>query len=155
MPIRPENRARCPADWKAISKRIRHERAGNTCECTGECDDHDGRCDAPNGELILRGKADPARWVLSTEELFDALMGAVSGCCEIDEDYPWREPVKVVLTVAHLDHTPENCDDSNLRAMCQRCHLRYDAAHHATQRALNRAKKAGQGFLFPVDTGEE
>lgn len=37
---------------------------------------------------------------------------------------------KVVLTVAHLDHQPENCSDENLRAMCQRCHLRYDAHHH-------------------------
>lgn len=36
----------------------------------------------------------------------------------------------VVLTVAHLDHDPANCDDSNLMAMCQRCHLRYDAHHH-------------------------
>lgn len=27
----------------------------------------------------------------------------------------------VVLTVAHLDHTPEHCDDTNLRAMCQGC----------------------------------
>lgn len=36
----------------------------------------------------------------------------------------------VVLTVAHLDHTPENCADDNLKAMCQRCHLRYDAHHH-------------------------
>ena len=34
---------------------------------------------------------------------------------------------RVVLTVAHLDHQPENCDPSNLRAMCQRCHNRYDA----------------------------
>lgn len=37
---------------------------------------------------------------------------------------------KVVLTVAHLDHTPENCSDENLMAMCQRCHLRYDQHHH-------------------------
>lgn len=37
---------------------------------------------------------------------------------------------KVILTVAHLDHTPEHCDDENLMAMCQRCHLRYDAHHH-------------------------
>jgi hypothetical protein len=36
----------------------------------------------------------------------------------------------VVLTVAHLDHTPENCGDDNLRAMCQGCHLHYDRAHH-------------------------
>ena len=33
---------------------------------------------------------------------------------------------KIVLTVAHLDHTPENCDLDNLRALCQKCHLAYD-----------------------------
>lgn len=33
---------------------------------------------------------------------------------------------KVVLTVAHLNHTPEDCDPDNLAAMCQRCHLTYD-----------------------------
>lgn len=37
---------------------------------------------------------------------------------------------KVVLTIAHLDHTPENCNLENLRAMCQRCHLTYDAKFH-------------------------
>ena len=36
----------------------------------------------------------------------------------------------IVLTIAHLDHVPENCADENLRAWCQRCHLRYDAEHH-------------------------
>lgn len=36
---------------------------------------------------------------------------------------------KVVLTVAHLDHTPENNKDENLKAMCQRCHNRYDREH--------------------------
>jgi hypothetical protein len=35
----------------------------------------------------------------------------------------------VILTVAHLDHTPEHCDDSNLRHMCQGCHLHYDREH--------------------------
>ena len=37
----------------------------------------------------------------------------------------------VVLTVAHLDHDPTNNGESgdrpNLKAMCQRCHNRYDA----------------------------
>jgi 5-methylcytosine-specific restriction endonuclease McrA len=34
----------------------------------------------------------------------------------------------VVLTVAHLDHQPENCaDPENMKALCQRCHNRYDA----------------------------
>lgn len=40
----------------------------------------------------------------------------------------------VVLTAAHLDHTPENCDPANLRAMCQLCHLAYDQEHHARTR---------------------
>lgn len=57
----------------------------------------------------------------------------------------------VVLTVAHLDHNPANCSDLNLMALCQRCHLRYDARLHAqhareTRQAkkLAAAKAAGQ-----------
>ena len=51
MPIRPENRDRYPKDWKAISERIRFERAEGRCECEGECGiDHGGRCDARHGE---------------------------------------------------------------------------------------------------------
>jgi len=38
---------------------------------------------------------------------------------------------RVVLTVAHLNHTPEDCRDENLKAMCQGCHLHYDREHHA------------------------
>lgn len=35
---------------------------------------------------------------------------------------------KVILTVMHLDHDPENekIQDKRLRAACQRCHLNYD-----------------------------
>lgn len=52
----------------------------------------------------------------------------------------------VVLTVAHLDHTPENCDPSNLRAMCQGCHLHYDRDHHAeTARATRQAAREESG----------
>lgn len=57
---------------------------------------------------------------------------------------------KVVLTVAHLDHTPEHCDDDNLRAMCQGCHLHYDLEHHAQtrQRARTAALEAQMDSLF-------
>lgn len=41
---------------------------------------------------------------------------------------------KIVLTVAHRDHDPMNCDPENLRAYCQRCHLRYDQVHHMRKR---------------------
>ena len=51
----------------------------------------------------------------------------------------------VILTVAHLDHTPENCDPRNLMAACQACHLAYDAEHHAaTRRATIAAELAAQ-----------
>jgi len=46
---------------------------------------------------------------------------------------------RVVLTVAHLDHTPANCNESNLRALCQRCHLAYDAEQHKAQASHTRA----------------
>lgn len=46
---------------------------------------------------------------------------------------------QVVLTTAHLDHTPENCEDDNLRAMCQSCHLNYDRSHHAETRRASLA----------------
>jgi 5-methylcytosine-specific restriction endonuclease McrA len=37
------------------------------------------------------------------------------------------------LTVAHLDHDPEN-DNARLEAMCAPCHLRYDAPEKARRR---------------------
>ena len=51
---------------------------------------------------------------------------------------------RVVLTVAHLDHDETSSDPANLRAMCQRCHLTYDARHHAANAAATRRRKAPQ-----------
>lgn len=85
MPIRPENKARYPKDWKAISKQVRED-ADQCCEGSPTYPD----CRAENGK-------------------------------------PHPETgSKVVLTVAHLDHQPENCERSNLKAWCQRCHNTYD-----------------------------
>ncbi|MYZ37103.1 MULTISPECIES: hypothetical protein [unclassified Streptomyces] len=58
---------------------------------------------------------------------------------------------QVILTVAHLDHTPENVDPTNLLAMCQGCHLHYDRDHHAETRAKTRAAalaESGQLNIF-------
>ena len=70
------------------------------------------------------------------------------GKCEGSPQYPNCEaehgkshPVtssKVILTVAHLDHNPQNNVPSNLRTMCQRCHLTYDAKYHARNAAKAR-----------------
>lgn len=57
---------------------------------------------------------------------------------------------KVVLTVGHLDHDINNNSFFNLRAMCQRCHLRYDAKRHAHTRRQNRIGKAQLKIPFKL-----
>ena len=55
--------------------------------------------------------------------------------------------VRIVLTTAHLDHTPENNALENLAAMCQGCHLHYDIDHHVQsmrERRLQALEAAGQ-----------
>lgn len=48
--------------------------------------------------------------------------------CRAENGKPHPETSsKVVLTVAHLNHLPEDCRDENLKAWCQRCHNVYDA----------------------------
>ncbi len=48
---------------------------------------------------------------------------------------------RVVLTVAHLCHTPE-CRE-HVKAMCQGCHLHYDKVHHQASRARTREVSGG------------
>lgn len=54
---------------------------------------------------------------------------------------------KVVLTTAHMDHRKENNSFSNLRHLCQRCHLTHDAKQHAQNRKYGRNWKKKQIFL--------
>ena len=118
MPIRPENRARYPADWSTVVVPRIAARSGGRCECRGECGrppyhlGEDGRCVNRNGE--------PA-------------VGTGS---------------RVVLTVAHFDHVPEHCEDGNLGHFCQGCHLHYDREHHAQTRAATRRQGKAAGELF-------
>jgi hypothetical protein len=40
----------------------------------------------------------------------------------------------VVLTVHHKDRNPAHCDDGNLIALCQACHLEADQDRHVANR---------------------
>jgi len=53
---------------------------------------------------------------------------------------PGRKIIRIVLTIAHLDHNPENCADDNLRAWCQLHHNRYDRQHRNQTRRQSRMK---------------
>ncbi len=117
MPIRPENRSRYPKDWSAISARIR-QRAGNRCEECGVGNyDLGGR--SPDGRFWMAQPTGEGSLGLSWPR-----PGHYAWCIG------WPEQIRIiriVLTVAHLDHQPENCTPDNLKALCQRCHLRLDA----------------------------
>lgn len=61
---------------------------------------------------------------------------------------------RVVLTVAHLPAAAGtmDCRDEVLAALCQRCHLGLDRAHHLAKAAETRRRKrvaAGQLELVP------
>ena len=59
---------------------------------------------------------------------------------------------KIVLTVHHLDFDKHHDAPTNLRAMCQRCHLRCDAPLRAERRKRSEDQKAGQTRLWPLAT---
>ncbi|MDH6226236.1 hypothetical protein [Streptomyces sp. MJP52] len=81
--------------------------------------------------------------------------GTHTGRCPNRNGHPaYGTGSKVVLTVAHLDHTPENCDPDNLRAMCQACHLNYDSSHHARTRARTRAAALAASGQLSLDAQE-
>lgn len=106
--------------------------------------------------------ADRARYPRDWRQISDSIrFGRAAGRCECtgqcgtghpgrcDARHGETHPVTgsaVVLTTAHLDHAPENCDPGNLAAMCQRCHLAYDAGQHAATAARTRAERAAAGM---------
>ena len=100
-----------PINWRMIRHRIL-KRAGDRCECTGEC----------------------------------GLHSTTGRCVEINKTKANFANGKVVLTIAHLDHDESNINikDERLKAMCQRCHLRYDVPEKKKRRF---DKKAISRFL--------
>jgi len=55
---------------------------------------------------------------------------------------------KVVLTVAHLNHEKHDLSESNLAALCQKCHLGHDLERHNINRKYGRLTRELNGDLF-------
>jgi hypothetical protein len=118
MPIKPENKHRYPSNWNQISAEIRFTRARNRCEM----------CGIANNLIIKRYKNQTWRQACPAEieMVFSRIKNSRTS---FTESLKYHGLVRVILTVAHLDHNPENCDETNLKAMCQKCHNTYDARH--------------------------
>lgn len=138
MPIKPENRARYPADWPAIRAAIL-QRARYCCEWPG--------CTARHGTLgYWRPLPTRHEWVPLPRALKDA--GVDKPTEFVCAEGSVVKIILLVLTIAHLDHVPEHCAPENLRAWCQRHHLAYDAKHHAATAYATRKANARTLDLF-------
>lgn len=75
-------------------------------------------------------------WFNTPEEVYE------QGLPTVLAEFYVNKPVTVVLTIAHLDHDEENHDVKldRLGALCQLCHLRYDAKEKY-RRSLENWKK--------------
>ncbi|GGX56457.1 hypothetical protein [Streptomyces chartreusis] len=105
-----------------------------------------------NWPAISRAIKERAGW--RCECLGECGRGTHSGRCpNVHEGEAYGTGSTVCLTTAHLDHTPENCDPANLRAMCQGCHLHLDAGHHAVTRSMTRARALAEAGQLTVDVG--
>jgi hypothetical protein len=110
----PIDYKRYPPNWKTVIRPATLERDNHKCKF----------CGLKNGQIVF------SSWVGKKKEWFDTedkLRATVKeqGLIQFALD----KPVKVVLTIAHLDHDETNFNVSydRLAALCQLCHLRYDA----------------------------
>jgi hypothetical protein len=135
MPIHPALKHHYAADWRRLSDAIRFGRAAGRCEDCGRphhtliCALTDGRWFDPRRQAWRNGRGEPT----PGPEPSDAAT---------------MRQVRVVISTAHLDHDSANRDPVNLRALCQRCHLRHDLAYHLRQRWLTCRRRYAMGDLF-------
>lgn len=118
----PVDYSKYAPNWKTEIRPNILERARDACELCGKA----------NREFIVPSKC-------CREPIFDERNRCLS--C--------RKPrSRIVLTIAHLDHDVTNNKADNLKALCQRCHLRHDAKLHAENARKTRERKSGQMALL-------
>lgn len=141
--------SRYPADWDAISRRIRFGRAKGKCE----------QCGAPHGVEIVRSSIDPARWIWldDADGIYKRPDGSWIRLSDMPDEYDILNYTRVVLTVHHIGiekadgspgdpHDKLDCRDANLIALCQRCHLLADLDDHIAKAHVTRNRKKHEAF---------
>jgi hypothetical protein len=151
MPIRKELRQFYGREWRTVTRPRILARAGNRCE----------QCGKPNHCRVYVWKSSlPARqfhadqyWTLRKrdQEWHYCSLNGATGNFQLFGPGQWRQArrIRVVLTIAHLNHVSGDDRDENLKALCQWCHLNYDKSHHAETRAIRKdaARPLLQGML--------
>lgn len=112
----PIDYSRYPPNWKTEIVPAVIKRAGNKCEI----------CGLENKQMVYSIKI----WIRQDGKYkYQSVWFRSEQDANREKRIGIVTPVKVILTVAHLDHDETNHDVSldRLKALCQICHLRYDA----------------------------
>ena len=173
MPIRADLRHFYGPDWKHITRPLILQRAGGQVtgpdETTGRYTYHGGArcelCGKPDRKTVetisLKSpKSGPADWYMlcwretgsswwfwSNGERSNSPIGDL-----FKQTPQWRKEGRarvsqVVITVAHLNHTPGDDRPENLKALCGFCHLLFDSDHHHETRSAR--KDGARPLLTP------
>jgi hypothetical protein len=150
VPIKPEFRKFYGLQWRTITRPRILARAGDKCE----------QCGKPNHAYI------ETRFAPRTS---DGLM-FWSKLTTRGENTNWYDKngkpvtapqffesaavIRVIICLAHLNHTPGDDGDENLKALCQWCHLRHDKTKHAAAAKVTRVtrKDAARPLLKELTT---
>ena len=115
----PIDYSKYPANWKSeIVPRILG-RAAHKCEICGI--ENKTKATSIALRVNINGKYKIKRfWITNESDIIRMMPFGIP---------KETKEIKVVLTIAHLDHDEENHNipDDRLKAMCQYCHLNYDA----------------------------
>lgn len=124
-PIRAENRGRYPADWRTVIVPAVRERSGDLCEGCGVLNH-------ALGGRLRDGRFLPAQPKGTNGMRLDWPRPGEEAWCTDGVRAERLRIIRIVLTVAHLDHDDlETRDLTRLRHWCQRCHNTYDAKARA------------------------
>jgi len=108
-----------PKNWKAIRQEIL-KRAKDRCEF----------CNAPNHAYGYR------EYGGSKEGTFQLVSYDHEEALDTIDVHSWdAKLIRIVLTIAHMNHKTMDSRRSNLKALCQRCHNNYDADHRRKNRS--------------------
>lgn len=136
MPIRPERKHLYPTNWKTEIVPMIRQRSGDCCE----------RCGVMNGYWIRRelngmhytySNIDGEIAKTGLIDLWYAEVGLrlpnypVKG---IANTFEWNPAIRIILTVANLNHDETDNRPENLAHLCQLHHNRHDAKHRAETR---------------------
>lgn len=131
MPIAKHLRHFYGRDWRTSTRPRILARADNRCE----------QCGAPNNTELTRVAGWWIEWIVefgvTPVPYWRDEKGVRFGNADAAPERKSRN-IRVVLTIAHLNHVAGDDRDENLKALCQWCHLHYDADHHRETRAIRK-----------------